>query len=243
LSKKLCIEKGDRFGRWEIVKEVAPICNKKRRFLVKCTCGSNIERETELSHLTTGKSVSCGCYLIERTKETNTKHGLSKSRLYKCWRSMKERCLCENNKAYKYYGALGIGITEDWLGKNGFINFYIWAMESGYNDTLTIDRINNNGNYEPNNCQWITQSENSIKSNITGTYKYINNENIVLYFSIKTLLSDEKNITRGYIDYWLSKYKKSNQGDLFLRINKEEYISNFKDSLEFQKGFKIEDFY
>ena len=87
----------------------------------------------------------------------NYKHGLCKTRLYKEWESMKRRCYCKSATSYEYYGAIGINVCDEW--RNDFKTFYDWSMSHGYDDTLTIDRIDVNGNYEPSNCRWITMKE------------------------------------------------------------------------------------
>ena len=84
-------------------------------------------------------------------------HGESKTRLYNIWRGMKKRCYSPNNKDYKNYGKRGITICDEWI--NDFQFFYDWSMNNGYSDELTIDRINNDGNYEPSNCRWATAKE------------------------------------------------------------------------------------
>jgi len=96
--------------------------------------------------------------------ETATKHGGTGTRLYVIWGNMKRRCNCPKAADYKGYGERGISICDEWLDKKmGFINFYNFAMANGYVDNLTIDRIDNNGNYNPGNCQWITRSANAKK--------------------------------------------------------------------------------
>lgn len=87
--------------------------------------------------------------------KTSTKHGLSKSRIYKIYHGMKQRCYNNKNPEYHHYGGRGIEICDEWLGEEGFINFYKWSMKNEYNNTLTIERNNVNDGYNPNNCSWI----------------------------------------------------------------------------------------
>lgn len=101
------------------------------------------------------------------------KHGLSNTRLHRIWREMQTRCFNEKDKLYPLWGGRGITVCEEWLGKNGFINFYTWAMENGYSEALTIDLVDNDGNYEPSNCRWVdryTQANNK-RNNVFLTYK------------------------------------------------------------------------
>lgn len=104
-------------------------------------------------------------------KGVNAIHGLSHTRIYNVWSSMKARCYNPNCPEYKYYGIRGIKVCDDW--KNNFISFYNWAMANGYRDDLSIDRINNNGNYESTNCRWATRQEqcNNRRSNYIVEYK------------------------------------------------------------------------
>ena len=155
-----------RFGR---LTAIQPTKNRSKSgnviWLCKCDCGnfSEVANKSLLSGLTK----SCGCLRRKRTIERNLKHGDAsrgtKPRLYNIWTDMKARCLSLNLPQYKYYGKRGITICEQW--KNNYLAFKWWAMSHGYADDLTIDRINHKGNYEPNNCQWLTRSENSIKAN------------------------------------------------------------------------------
>ena len=145
----------------------------KYRFgIYKCGfCGN--EFKAQVQHINSGATKSCGCYNKRRTKEVNTKHGLIETRLYRIWASMKNRTLNPKNKRYNDYGGRGITICEEW--KNDFIYFYNWAISNGYeeNKGLSIDRIDNNGSYCPENCRWATQTiqtrnQRLPKSNTSG---------------------------------------------------------------------------
>lgn len=89
----------------------------------------------------------------------NYKHGLSHTRINNIYKAMKSRCYKESNIRYPNYGGKGIKVCEEWLGQNGFMNFYKWAMVNGYSENLTLDRIDSNKDYQPDNCRWATQKQ------------------------------------------------------------------------------------
>jgi hypothetical protein len=139
---------------------------RKRFGLYKCGfCGE--EFRTQTSRVKNGYTKSCGCHKKRRIKEANTKHGLGYTRLYNIWKTMKDRTLNPKHKAYIRYGGRGITICEKWLDVR---NFYDWAMSNGYeeNKGLSIDRIDNDGNYEPNNCRWTTKTIQSRNRRISS---------------------------------------------------------------------------
>ena len=145
---------GKHFGKLTVIKRVNNI-GKRVTWHCQCDCGKI--RNVMSTNLICGKTSSCGCIRNAKTKETNTKHGLKNTRLYNIWVNMKQRCYNSNNPKYPIYGGRGIKICDDW--KNYFFSFYNWAISNGYKENLTIDRMNVNGNYEPNNCRWITNQE------------------------------------------------------------------------------------
>lgn len=159
---------GKKFNRLLVVKEVDRNKYGTRQWLCKCDCGKYIIDTS--SHITTGHTKSCGCYKIEFAKKVFTKHGGKHSRLYNIWCSMKQRCYDEHCKNYKRYGGRGITVCDEW--NNNYECFRDWSMGNGCKDDLTIDRINNNGNYEPDNCRWTTRDiqSNNKSSNHIITY-------------------------------------------------------------------------
>ena len=151
MGRKFIEMAGRIFGRWTVIERVGSDKYNKPLWLCECECGNR--KEVNGASLRRGDSRSCGCIL----KEMFTKHGMYKTRLNKTYRGLKQRCYNPNNTRYSYYGGRGIKMCDEWLGKNGPINFMDWALANGYTDDLSIDRIDNEGNYEPSNCKWSTQ--------------------------------------------------------------------------------------
>ena len=161
------------------------------------------------SNLYNKKFISCVC----RAKT----HGMSKSRLYRIFHHMKDRCLNPKNHAYKDYGQKGVKIFEDWL--NDYMTFYEWAISNGYKENLTIDRIDVNGSYEPENCQWITLSENVALANKTnvrrhankGTYFGINPDGVYYEFDNANEFGRKHNLNGANIRDVANKRKKTHR--------------------------------
>ena len=126
----------------------------KRVWVCKCDCGKEVIRDTY--YLTHQSDVSCGCVRYKKVSESKKTHGQCGTKLYKIWEAMKRRCDSPKADRYPRYGGRGIKYCDEW---NKFIPFYEWAIKAGYKEGLSIDRINPDGNYEPNNCRWITMAE------------------------------------------------------------------------------------
>ena len=119
----------------------------------ECVCGK--VHYATASNLKNQRVKSCGCLKISGIKKANSTHGKSNEPIYPVWKTMRARCKNKNNKKYPRYGARGIKVCKEW--DESFESFYEWAILNGYKDGLTIDRIDNDGDYEPSNCRWVKQ--------------------------------------------------------------------------------------
>lgn len=155
MSRRIDIT-GQRFGM--LVAEAFVPGREKRprgKWRCRCDCGNYcLESYSNLAH---GKTVSCGCKRRKHAGMLNQTHGKSKTRLYSIWHDMKSRTSNPNVPCYSAYGGRGIRICAEWI--SDFMSFYRWALAHGYSDDLTLDRINNDGDYAPDNCRWATMKE------------------------------------------------------------------------------------
>lgn len=157
---------GRRFGRLLVLCRAENLHN---RVAWKCICNCGNIKTATSSDLKSGKVLSCGCLRKEtaaKTGKSNTMHGMTKTRLWQIWSSMKQRCHNKNSPHYQNYGARGITVCDEW--KQGFEAFGEWALSNGYQDNLTLDRIDNNLGYYPDNCRWATwkQQENNRRDTV-----------------------------------------------------------------------------
>lgn len=147
--------------------------NKKAYWLCKCECGK--EKIVSASDLTSGNTKSCGCLHHDTAREhylsLNRIHGMKGTKIYSKWLNMKARCYKKSCNGYKNYGGRGIKVCDEW--KNSFVNFYKWSINNGYQEGLTIERIDVNKDYSLDNCKWITnlEQQNNKRNNTYIVYK------------------------------------------------------------------------
>lgn len=148
------MREGDKFGRLTLAGQhfYLPYSGARYWFGVfLCECGNTTVAVSK--HVKCGNTKACGCMIAENGK----KHGRSRERIYGVWQDMHKRCSNERCRAYKNYGARGIRVCEEWSTPEAFLE---WATENGYSPGMELDRIDNDGNYEPGNCRFVTKKNN-----------------------------------------------------------------------------------
>ena len=151
-------ETGTKYGRLIVVSKAVSKFHKVSRWLCTCACGNEVI--VTRSNLTSENTKSCGCLALESSKKNGSvvKHGLRSHPLYSVWNNMLERCNNPHHERYADWGGRGISVCDEWLDVTTFVT---WARASGYTEGLRLDRENNDGNYEPSNCRFLTTAENN----------------------------------------------------------------------------------
>lgn len=205
-----------KFGRLTPVRRVENV-GKVTVWLCICDCGNY--KKIRYPDLMSGRTVSCGCKHKENLLKRNLKHGMAttnnRSRLYRIWAGMKSRCTNKNATHYDRYGGRGITVCKEWL--NDFETFRDWALANGYKENLSIDRIDNNGNYEPGNCKWVTDKGQGRNRSTNALYtinrtekslaEWCENYNIS-YKTVRSRLDEGWDIEKALTEPIQTKYRK-----------------------------------
>jgi len=186
-----------KYGRLTIIEDLGKV-DYRRLVVVRCECG--VIKTVSFNGLRMGHTKSCGCYNSDSASERKTTHGLSKHPLFTIWSNMRQRCHVLSHKQYIDYGGRGISVCDEWNAD--FLSFYQWAISSGWEKGLTVDRENNDGNYDPNNCRIAT-----------NTIQQRNKRTNILYTP-----NGETKCLSEWCEYFHLKYKIVHQ-----RINRDNY--------------------
>jgi hypothetical protein len=192
---------GQKFGMLTCIKDVGRSKSKSVMWLCRCDCGN--ETIVNSGHIVSGNTKSCGCLIKEVLTKRNTTHSLTKdssgrqTKLYNVWVSMRQRCFNAKSRDYKDYGGRGITVCKSWLD---YKNFHNWAMTNGYKDGLTIERINVNGDYEPNNCIWVTPDKQAKNTRNNHFISYNGQTKILAEWS--RILGVESSLLRYRLKTW-----------------------------------------
>lgn len=182
---------GERFGKLTVVGRSSQNKGNKRTYW-DCVCECGNRAVIESWNLRNGLTKSCGCLF----RDSITSHGGCHTPLYRVWMGMKARCQNPNSKAFKYYGGKGVSVCDEWLD---FQSFMDWAIFSGYSNGLTLDRVDSQGNYCPENCRWITQSENSSRT--ARRFLTVNGETLGY-----SQWAEKLGINRVAIEHWIQRH-------------------------------------
>lgn len=192
---------GKRFGHLTVLSLDHITERHNTYWLCQCDCGN--KTVVYRGGLTSGDTISCGCYHKEHNHEYGYKHGLTGTPLYTTWCGMNNRCRNENAANYERYGGRGISVCDEW--KNDFITFHDWALSHGYEEGLSLDRINNDGNYEPSNCRWATREEQQNNRRNSHYFTYNNETHTIAEWgrilNIKDNLLNYRINKNNYMDF------------------------------------------
>lgn len=220
---------GQKFGRLTALYTVS---NNSHHTRWHCLCECGNTKDVLQQNLCNGHVRSCGCLHVERNVEkinaynasiNRESHNETKSKLYKIWVGIKSRCYGETASAYDNYGGRGIGVCSEW--KDSFLSFKTWALSNGYSEELSIDRIDVNGDYSPDNCRWVSNS-------IQQFNKRPPKRNTSGYVGVSFNKASGKwiaYITKDYVVHWLGMYDDIEDAIKARKAAEITYFGQYKD--------------
>lgn len=177
-QRKYFISEGNRFGRLTVLRLYRIKKSRGSELMAECKCDCGATCIATVTTLARGTKKSCGCLQRESVSSLSLKHGGVGTRLYREWKAMRSRCYYKKHQYFSDYGGRGIEVCEEWRTK--FEPFRDWAIVNGYADNLSIDRIDPNGNYCPENCRWVTQKKQASNKRNSIRVEY-ENHSVSLY--------------------------------------------------------------
>lgn len=157
---------GSKYGRLTVIDDTPVRTTGNRKVLCRCDCGT--EKLVGIWEIANGVTKSCGCLVVEQVSALSLKHGEEGTPLYSVWHGMKARCQIPSAGPYNRYGGRGIAVCQEW--SDSYIKFRNWAIDAGYKPGLQIDRRDNDGDYEPGNCRWVTPV---VNANNRGNHRLL----------------------------------------------------------------------
>ena len=186
---------GQEFGSLKVLRYVGNNKHRQSMFECECSCKNKTRIITMGGSLKNGNTKSCGCFKVAKCIDMHTKHNLNNTKIYRIFYGIKDRCNNHKNHAYCNYGGRGIAICNEW--KDDFQSFYNWSMANGYEEGLTIDRIDNDGNYCPENCRWTTRIEQQSNRRV-NLYVYLNGKKMTITELARITGENRETLRRRY---------------------------------------------
>ncbi len=177
---------GQKFGRLTVLDRDKSNNTKHAYWICQCECGKI--KSIRSAHLRSGGTISCGCYSAEMAAKRKTTHNLYGNRIYRIWANMIQRCKNPHEKCYKNYGGRGISVCQEWV--ENFLSFhsYVISLVDSDNEKMTLDRIDNDGNYEPGNVRWATRKQQGRNTRTVKMVTYKGKTQCLLDWSLELSL-------------------------------------------------------
>lgn len=217
---------GKKFGKLTVLKCDGTAKRRRMMWVCRCDCGTLVK--VDGAHLKSGHTQSFGCILKDGKNSSLYKNGLSRTKLHYAYFNMKNRCTRKDNYEYQNYGGRGISVCDEWMSNDGFVAFSDWALSNGYEDGLTLDRIDNDKGYSPDNCRWVDK------------FVQANNKRNNHFIKINGEIGTVANMARKFnVSYWnLLHYSNGGENckyqDLRIEVADESEIQEYRKSQSYR---------